>query len=315
MRILFTNNPPIISHGLAPGLTQIGHEADILTLWYLPLAEQGAALARKVEEFKPDYIFTEGDPPNFNRGAVFEVCRSYGIPLIYWAIQDPVWFKEIGIYCAKRADYVFTTTIELLEYYKSLGRKVELLPFGCNPDFHKRTPPSADYMHDIVFVGANYDRRVDAARYMLEPLIRKGYDLGIWGQWWPNDDKPFHIPAKYHRGFLPYDLLPMVYSSAKIVLGLHLDNTSITQTSVRTYEVLGCGAFYLTQYTKAHANLFEKGVHLEWAKNEGELLDLVRYYLAHDTAREKIARAGQEYVYEHHTAAERARTVVELLSC
>lgn len=313
MRFLFTNNPPIIEYGLAPGLRQIGHEAEILTLWHLPLGEQRDALAAKVEAFKPDYIVTEGDPPNFNRAAVFDVCARRGIPLIYWAVQDPTWFKEIGIYCAKHADFVFTTALELLPYYRGLGKKAGLLMFGCNPEFHRRVEPRESYRHDIAFVGANYDRRVEAARFMIAPLVRRGFDLQVWGQWWSDEDQPFHIPARYHGGYLPYDQLPAAYASAKIILGLHLDDTSITQTSVRTFEVLGCGGFYLTQYTKAHANLFEKGIHLEWARDGEELLDLVRFYLSHDEARQKVARAGQEYVYKHHTVARRARTMVDLL--
>ncbi|MGE5527737.1 MAG: glycosyltransferase [Patescibacteria group bacterium] len=313
MKFLFTNNPPIIHYGLANGLIQIGHEAQILTLWYLPLTEQRSALQKKVDEFKPDFIFTEGDTPNFDRGAVLDICARLGIPLIYWAVQDPVWFKEISFYCAKHADYVFTNTIELLEVYRGLGKKADLLLFGCDPPFHRRVAAVDAYRHDVIFVGANYERRHEAARYMVQPLIDAGFDLMLWGQWWPDEDKPFHVPARYHGGYLPYDQLPAAYASAKIVLGLHLDDTSITQTSVRTYEVLGCGAFYLTQYTKAHANLFQRGVHLEWAADGEEVVRLVRYYLDHDEEREKIALAGQEEVYRHHTVAQRARRMIDLL--
>ncbi|MCL6613180.1 MAG: glycosyltransferase [Firmicutes bacterium] len=313
MRILFTNGPPYIALGLAPAFGQIGHEADILTLSFLPYDQQMDILRKKIEEFKPDFIFTDGDPPNFNRQAVLSLSKEKNIPIIYWANEDPLWLAEFCIYCAKNADFVFTPALELVDYYRSLGKKADLLLFGCNPAFHQKVTPADDYRHDLVFVGANYDLRAEVARRMLGPLIARDYDLKVWGQWWTDPDKPYHIPPAYYGGPLAYEDLPRVYSSAKIVLGMDLDNTSITQTSVRSFEVLGCGAFYLTQYTKAHANLFEKGIHLEWASNEEEFLDLVDFYLAHNEAREKIAKKGQEYVYEHHNVTLRAKRIIDLL--
>lgn len=295
------------------GLEQVGHRAQIAPLWRHQWDQQPMVLAKSIEEFRPDYIFTEGDPPNFNRDAVLQICQDKGIPLIYWATQDPVWFKEISEYCALRADYVFTTTIELVDEYRRLGKKAHLLLFGANPWLHKKVAFLPQYQHDLVFVGSNYSRRVTATKYMLEPLVREGFDLMVWGHWWREADQPYTLPAPHYAGLLPYDQLPQVYSSAKIVLGLHLDSSSTTQTSVRTYEVLGCRAFYLTQYTKAHEHLFTRGLHLDWASSEDDLLEKARYYLNHPNIREKIASAGQAYVYTNHTVAHRALELSEAL--
>lgn len=313
MKILFTNDATVLGFGLGPALRKIGEETDMLVLRTIPHGEQPEALERRIEAFRPDFIFTEGDPVNFNRPAVLDACRRHGIPIIYWAIQDPTWFNEISKYCAERADFVFTTTIELIEEYLRVGKKAHLLLFACNPDFHRRVAPVPEYRHDIVLVGSNYDRREAATRYMLEPLMKNGFDLMVWGHWWQNPESPFHLPDRYYSGLLPYEKLPQVYGSSRIVLGLHLAQNSITQCSVRSFEVLGCRAFYLTQYTPAHANLFKQGVHLDWARNEHELLDKVRFYLKHDNVRERIAQVGQAHVYEKHNYVQRARQMVDVL--
>ncbi len=313
MKFLFTNDPPVIMFGLKPGLEKANHHVNCVPLWRYNYEHQDVLLVKAIEDFKPDYIFTEGDPPNFNRQVVLELAGQYSIPIIYWAIQDPVWYEEISLYCARRADFVFTTTFELLRAYASHGIKAHTLLFGCNPEFHRKVPSRLEYEAEAVFVGNNYEKRGEAAENVIGTLVDAGFNVHVWGNWWEDSTKPFFLPPGYCRGSLPYHLLPAVYGSAKVVLGLHLSWLSLTQTSVRTYEVLGCGAFYLTQYTPAHKNLFCKGVHLEWAGSKEESLEVMEFYLANPRSRERIARAGQEHVYKHHNTTLRAQQLVDVL--
>ena len=80
-------------------------------------------------------------------------------------------------------------------------------------------------------------------------------------------------------GATTYEEMRTAYSSAKIVLGLHSVDTSPTMMSMRTFEALGCGAFYLTQWTPAVENLFSNHEHLVWSKSPQETVELVEYYL------------------------------------
>lgn len=311
MRVLFTNNAPVTRWGIARGLARVGCETKVLGLWQIPYEDQERYLVSVVEDFRPDVIFSEGDPPNHNKPAVYEVCRRFGLPHVYWAVQDPLWHKEISVYCASHSDLVFTTAIELVPVYRKMGKPAELLLFACNPEVHHRTPPNDALRHEVVFVGNNYAERAEAERRMIQPLIAGGRDLRVWGQWWDDRSKPFHIPSAYCDGYLGYTEAAEVYSSSAVVLGLHLDDTSKTQTSIRTFEVLGCGGFYLTQYTPAHEHLFKNGVHLVWSKSAEETLELVNYYLKNPAARERISTAGQAEVYAKHTITHRAFQVVE----
>jgi spore maturation protein CgeB len=144
-------------------------------------------------------------------------------------------------------------------------------------------------------------------------VVEGGYDLRVWGLWWDDQTKPYHLPSRYTGGYLGHLDLPTVYSSADIVLGLHLDASSPTQTSIRTFEALGCGAFYLTEYTPAHERLFVNGEHLVWSKSAEETADLVAFYLPRPEARERIATAGLAEAYAKHTVTHRALEVREAL--
>lgn len=311
MKVLFVNDAPLIKYGLARGFEKAKADVKILPLWRFDPGRQEQELSHAAEEFKPDMVIAEGhsglDQPSF-----FQCVKKLNLNLIYWAIEDPPHIDWISMPYARESKFVFTTAVECVERYRNEGIPAETLLFACEPDYHHRMMPTDAYKHDIVFVGSNYDIRYDAARTMVLPLIERGYDIMVWGLWWDDRSRPVQIPQEHYGGLMPYEDLAKVYSSAKIVLGLHCDDSSITQTSMRTYEALGCGAFYLTQYTKAHEHLFSHRKHLSWSHSPEETVESVDYYLQHEEERKEIAQEGQAFVYANHTYEQRAQQVLRV---
>lgn len=72
-----------------------------------PYEEQKQKLINIIESFKPDYIFIHGDPPGFNWNALWGVKSSCKIPVIYWAVEDPLYHHQLRA-VAENCDYVFT---------------------------------------------------------------------------------------------------------------------------------------------------------------------------------------------------------------
>jgi len=318
MNILFTGEAPLIKYGLLSGFQVLGHKTMFLhgeyRLFDKNPAEQKTALEKAIEEFNPDLVITEG-ASGLCIKTVAEVLRRRGIFHVYWAIEDPPHFKSVSLPYARECDFTFTTAVECIPEYQKNRIRADLLLFACNPLYHRRVAPDPKFCHDIVAVASNYDCRYDAAKYMVCSLLEKNYDIKVWGLWWDDPRRPVNLldyPEKY-GGLLPYEQLPAVYSSAKIVLGLHCDDTSKTQTSMRTFEVLGCGSFYLTQYTPAHESLFSSGDHLVWSRSAEETLALADQYLYREKERQRIAALGQEKVYSDHTYVHRARQVLNRL--
>lgn len=318
MNILFTSEVPLIKYGLASGFQELGHKTVYLTdeyrLYNKAPTEQELIMEKAVAGFSPDIVLTEG-ASGIDIGTVSRVLKKHGIFHIYWAIEDPPHFCWISLPYARLCDFTFTTAVECIPEYQKNGIKADLLLFACNPGFHRQVLPDPQYQHDIVLVACNYDCRYYESRYLVRSLVDQGYDIKVWGHWWDDPLRPVNLldhPDKF-GGYLPYELLPTVYNSAKIVLGIHCDDTSKTQTSMRTYEALGCGAFYLTQYTPAHNNLFDSGKHLVWSKSAGETLQLVEYYLNNEAERQKIALQGQQKVYAEHTYTQRAQHVLNTI--
>jgi spore maturation protein CgeB len=69
----------------------------------------------------------------------------------------------------------------------------------------------------------------------------------------------------------------------------------------------------LSQYTKDLAALFAPDQEALFFRNSGELVNLAKQYLADDTAREHIARAGKKrLLHDGHEVTDRAREILKV---
>jgi spore maturation protein CgeB len=315
LRFLFTDTNPMITHGLGRALTELGETVKIIDLGYLSRQDPNS-LEHIVSSFNPDYVCSQGGWGSLGK-IIFPVLRRYGIPHIFWASEDPLFFENLSLPMAKNSRHVFTTAEECIDKYRSHGIAAHLMLFACTPSFHHQVDPDPRFNHDCIFIGNNYSQfpaRLKGMEIILRPLIERGFDLKVYGlDWWLNRENRFFIEPNIYGGGLSYEEMRTAYSSAKIVLGLHSVDTSPTMMSMRTFDVLGCGAFYLTQWTPAIENLFSNHEHLVWSKSPQETVDLVNYYLARPEERQRIARNGQAMVYANHTYHHRAKDFLNIL--
>ncbi|MGE5543879.1 MAG: glycosyltransferase [Bacillota bacterium] len=315
MRFLFTDVNPVITHGLGRTLTELGETVEIVDVG-LASQQDPNFLERTITSFNPDYVCSQGGWGGLG-SIIFPILRRKGIPHIFWASEDPMFFESLSLPMARNSQYVFTTAAECIDKYLSWNIKAHLMLFACSPSFHHRVEPNPRFNHDCIFIGNNYSQfptRLKGMEIILKPLIENGFDLKVYGlDWWLNRRNHFYIEPKIYGGGLTYEEMRTAYSSAKIVLGLHSVDTSPTMMSMRTFDVLGCGAFYLTQWTPAIENLFSNHDHLVWSKSQEETVELVNYYLARPEERQRIARKGQAEVYAKHTYKHRVEEFLKVL--
>ncbi|MCB8818451.1 CgeB family protein [Desulfosporosinus shakirovi] len=313
MNILFLNNSSLLCQGLASGFSPLD---DIR---YIPVHQSGweDRLASLLKSWKPKFALAEGVSISTVAQKLFPILRRYSLPLVYWAIDDPPDWRHMSRPLARGASLVLTPAKECLFLYQREKIRALYFHFACNPSFHQPTEPLLKYSCDLLLVAnyyTSYPQRKIGLETILTPLRSGGFDLKVFGNedWLSNKDN-YTLESRLYKGYLPHDQLPCAYSSTKIVLGLNSVIDSPTMMSMRTFEALGCRAFFLTHWTPAIESYFKNHVHLVWSRHPDETLELVRFYLGREDLREKIARQGQEEVYRNHTYQHRIQSVHKFL--
>ena len=61
------------------------------------------------------------------------------------------------------------------------------------------------------------------------------------------------------------------------------------------------GGFYMVEYQQELEDFFEVGREIVCYRDRDDLIDLAKYYLTHDTERERIRQAGYARARRDHT--------------
>jgi spore maturation protein CgeB len=98
-----------------------------------------------------------------------------------------------------------------------------------------------------------------------------------------------------------------MYSRAKIHLGFstvgatHRTGERIVQVRLRDFEAPMSGAFYMVEYLPELERFFDIGREIVCYQGPEDLVEKVRYFLAHDEERERIRQAGRARALRDHT--------------
>jgi len=211
-----------------------------------------------------------------------------------------------------------------LEDYRRLGANPIYCQEAANPNVYKPYDVPRDF--DVTFVGQRYGNRPIYIRSLIDAKIQ----ARAWGPHWqdPPPARPLwrKIGGKVKRTLLTrrpsvstdvareYCGPPLtdqeyieMYSRSKISLGFSsvaevpLRSRPVKQVRLRDFEATMSGAFYLVEYFEELAEFFEPDKEIVCFSDADELVDKARYYLAHDTERNRIREAGMRRARSEHT--------------
>jgi spore maturation protein CgeB len=195
-------------------------------------------------------------------------------------------------------------------------REACFVPHGYDPDVHRPWPLSArdveHYGHDVIVI-ATYTPSKE--RLLAELLARvPGLDLRIWGNQWRARCRSSAVRAHVAGSAVSGSTYARAIRAARINLAIMSGQaTGASQgddTTTRTYEIPACGGFMLHERSTELRALFEEGTEVGCFDTPDELVERIRYYLAHDDERMAMARAGHERCVPAYSYDTRMQTVM-----
>lgn len=141
-------------------------------------------------------------------------------------------------------------------------------------------------------------------------LADAGFDLALYGDGWQ------HHPQlkRYDCGWIPYGrpLADMLRSSA-----IHLCIHNLWTLTMKVLDCLATGTLPLVNWTSPERDTgpitewFQEDRDIILFRTKEELLDKVRYYLAHPDERKQIALRGREIALKHFTYSHAAAQMLD----
>jgi spore maturation protein CgeB len=125
------------------------------------------------------------------------------------------------------------------------------------------------------------------------------------------------LPAQIIGGLLSDEEMIRMYSRSKINLGFsscggtHQTGERILQVRLRDFEVPMSGGFYMVEHMEELEEFYRIGEEIICYTDQADMVDKIRYYLSHDSERERIRRAGYERCLRDHTWQKRLGTALE----
>ena len=212
--------------------------------------------------------------------------------------DDEHYFDVLHRYYAPYFDLVLTTNPDC-ERYREYGSEPVFLPGVFDPRvFKPGNGRRKDY--DVSFIGAMHGK-VGRAEY-ARALSAAGIGLQLFG-------------AGTAAGIATQEQVVEIYRRSRINLNftggalrtpLQRDvasNRQVRQLKGRSTKIALCGSFVLSEYAPGIDRMFDVGREIDVFRDEGELVEKVRFYLAHEAQREEMAARAHARALEQYDEA------------
>lgn len=160
--------------------------------------------------------------------------------------------------------------------------------------------PSADGVETVAYTYANYflDRKITSEE-RISLLTAIGQALPGRCALYTVDQR-FSIPGIENRGVAEYHTeMPHVFHSSRINLNISLRSIA-TGIPLRCMDIIAAGGFLLSNYQADLAEAFVPDTDFVYFEDPADLVAKIRYYLAHDKERARIAAHGLRTLSENY---------------
>lgn len=247
---------------------------------------------------------------------LLERAKRKGIPTVFWNKEDGVHFERF-IDSARLFDHVFTVDENCLPRYKAVmgqDASVHVLKFAIQPRTHGFQ--GFAFKHNRANFVGSYSHHVHDQRRLWQDMFfgaatESGLGLTVVDRNSARKAAHYRYPALSGLEVLPavsHADTARIYRDYLVSLNVNTIEDSPTMFSRRLVEILGCGGIAVTNPSPAVDAMFRDYCHVvNDAEGARELFARLRHGPSHDDL--ERARAGADYVLQHHTWAHRLEQI------
>lgn len=228
--------------------------------------------------------------------------------------HDDTWRVEYSRYWARQVDYFSTPDIHGELKYRQIGLPNAIyFPYGCNEQIFRRLDVPKRY--DVSFVGSWHPYR----EWLIERIRKTGIKVEVAGYRWPKGaiDQEGMVRL-FNESRINLNLsnsaswdVRYLASSPRALINRLRSKKNIEQMKARMFEVSGCRAFQLSYFVEGLAQCYEIDREIGVYADADDLIEKVRFYLAHEELRESFATAAYMRTLEEHTFVRRFQMVFQ----
>lgn len=291
-------------------LVHLGHEVIYFDFGSLVKEIGPEAMNRRLLEIvraeKPYLLFSVLFDQELDPRTIRDISENTDTVTLNWFCDDHWRFDNYSRFWAPCFNWVVTTANSALPKYKKIGYKnVVKSQWACNHFAYRKLDLPLKY--DVTFVGLPHGNR----RQVIRALLEAGINVCVWGNGWES-------------GRLSQEEMIRVFNQSRI--NLNLSNSFVwrrkrrfmfwknwqlplDQIKGRNFEVPGCGGFLLTGNAENLRDYYVEDKEIVTFHGARDLIDKVRYYLAHGGERSTIAQAGYARTMRDHTYEKRFQSI------
>jgi spore maturation protein CgeB len=244
-----------------------------------------------------------------------QMLKNAGIKTLHYFCEDlrseEFWKPVIKVY-----DYFFIIQKDpWLKEVKKLNRHTYYIPNGAPLEYVGAG--SAPREHDVVFVGAPYQNRIQ----FFEKLSKMRLNFLVWGWGWDKFPLSPELKKRVVSGtrWLGQDEIFSIYSRAKIVLNLHSTLTgaeidvSGDFVNPRAFIVPLAQTLQIADRRQALFEFFTEDKEIVCFSTAQELTGKIQYFLSHPDHADIIIEAAHKKIEAGHLLSHRLTQILEIV--
>lgn len=285
--------------------------------------EFNANLLKTVIKERPDIMFVFMVSDELDTQTLLEIKKC--IVSVAWFADDSWRFHNYSRFWARYFTWVVTTYSWAPQLYRKYGQpNVIRSQWGIDQAAYRPVPWTGGGLPpEVSFVGSWSRPR----QGIILALKRAGIPVRVYGGGWDGgrireaqmleifSNSKINLGLNPAPGLWNFNSLGRLFmrrSVDKFVPDFHFCRNvkswlsrGIPQIKARHFEIPACNGFLITSAADDLEKFYQIGEEITVYKDIRELIEKIKYYLAHKNERKRIARAGYERTLREHTYTKR----------